>query len=1013
MSDEHAELDRIHGPEVARLVAVGDWAALCRYWFIHQYPPALDEAIGVAERLGGIRGTELGRFLGAWQDNPFDLDREPPGIDPADNTDAENATLNVLLHFPYVALCETAKKLPVVEQDQALRVGIESARYVIRLARWVEDMPLVAFFLGFLGTGLLTGSDPEGAVRTFREAEAIYRELAERLPGVFRPDLGFTLNHLGKAFNALGDSEREAVAFREAEVIYRELAEWRPETFRSELAGTLNNLGNALSRFGDTEGGEGAFREAEAIYRELAERRPDVFRPVLAMTLTNLGNTLHDLGDPAGAVRVYREAEGIHRELTEQWPEAFRLDLASTLNNLGYALNDLGDPEEAVRVCREAEDISREQAKWRPEAVCPELAGTLNNLGNALRGLGDPEGGGAFQEAEAIYRELAERRPDAFRPVLAMTLSNLGNARSGLGDPEGAVRAYGESEVILRELAERQPEAFRPHLASTLTNLGTALHDLGDPAGAVRVYREAEVIRRELAELRPDAFRSELANTLNNLGNALHTLGDWEGGAGAIREAEVIYRNLAERRPNAFCPRLAATLNNLGNALSALGDPVGAVVAHREAVSLFNEAAGQVPTAFLDLRVRSATNLGKLLLTTNIKFDWPDHVAAREALRTAHQLIERLRGQFKDRKQRRRVLQESMESYRLLVEVCVDIGRINGDPTAWPEAAEVAEASRSRALMELLAEQELTPANTPVELVDKFRTLRKEFRDATMRLEMEIEQKVQNAESHHSRVNDARQSRDGRSGVRSPQLLDRYYQTPKPDRREFLTAEVGRLSAEHTCLLKRVREHDPVFDPDEPVSPVSFPERQALLPVDRRTAVVHYTLTENRGVALVITRAGVEAVELPGLNAHRGTQLGNEWYAAYREAIASPRKMEAWAAELPLRLEPMSHAAVWPVLGQLQGFERVILVPAGAMHLFPLHASVLPDGSYFADQFEVGYTPSLSVLARCRGRTRPTPIQLLSAVNPTADLHFAEPEADSIRRHFSTVGEKRREDVTR
>ena len=43
---------------------------------------------------------------------------------------------------------------------------------------------------------------------------------------------------------------------------------------------------------------------------------------------------------------------------------------------------------------------------------------------------------------------------------------------------------------------------------------------------------------------------------------------------------------------------------------------------------------------------------------------------------------------------------------------------------------------------------------------------------------------------------------------------------------------------------------------------------------------------------------------------------------------------------------------------------------------------------------------------RFRGR-------LLSAANPTADLNFAEPEADFVRAHFTAVDEKRGNAVTR
>jgi hypothetical protein len=97
---------------------------------------------------------------------------------------------------------------------------------------------------------------------------------------------------------------------------------------------------------------------------------------------------------------------------------------------------------------------------------------------------------------------------------------------------------------------------------------------------------------------------------------------------------------------------------------------------------------------------------------------------------------------------------------------------------------------------------------------------------------------------------------------------------------------------------------------------------QALLPTDRPTAVIQYTLTENRGVALVITRAGVDAVELPGLSGRRAWVLMTDWYKTYDKAVTPPNTMEAWADELPRRLDPMARAAVWPVVERLHGVVR-------------------------------------------------------------------------------------------
>src|SRR5262249_28624089 len=95
----------------------------------------------------------------------------------------------------------------------------------------------------------------------------------------------------------------------------------------------------------------------------------------------------------------------------------------------------------------------------------------------------------------------------------------------------------------------------------------------------------------------------------------------------------------------------------------------------------------------------------------------------------------------------------------------------------------------------------------------------------------------------------------------------------------------------------------------------------------------------------------------------------------------------------------VAERAVEPVMGALagKGIKRLILSPNRALHVFPLHACKLADGSYLADACEVVYTPSLSILHRCASRSRPRRQRLVLAENPTFDLPFTEVEAAGLR----------------
>jgi hypothetical protein len=99
-------------------------------------------------------------------------------------------------------------------------------------------------------------------------------------------------------------------------------------------------------------------------------------------------------------------------------------------------------------------------------------------------------------------------------------------------------------------------------------------------------------------------------------------------------------------------------------------------------------------------------------------------------LRQARDCAEAFRGRFLDSQQRRRIQAEAIEAYDLLVLTCADLGQAHADEGALHEAAEVAEASRARNLMELLTDETLQPTNAPETVVEEYRRLRRRLRQA-------------------------------------------------------------------------------------------------------------------------------------------------------------------------------------------------------------------------------------------------------------------------------------------
>src|SRR5260221_639862 len=69
----------------------------------------------------------------------------------------------------------------------------------------------------------------------------------------------------------------------------RELAQKDPETYLPDVAAMHNNLGNLDSAQNRMKEGRKKYQEALKIYRELAQKNPEIYLPYVATMLNNLG----------------------------------------------------------------------------------------------------------------------------------------------------------------------------------------------------------------------------------------------------------------------------------------------------------------------------------------------------------------------------------------------------------------------------------------------------------------------------------------------------------------------------------------------------------------------------------------------------------------------------------------------------------------------------------------------------------------------------------------------------
>ena len=941
--------------------------------------------------------------------------------------------------------------------------------------------PDVALSLNNLGNVQRVLNDLKGARASHKEALAIRRKLARRWPKVYRPEVAQTLNNLGNVQRALNDLGAARTSLQAALAMQCELAQGRPSVYRPLMATTLNNLGIVQRDLRDLDAARASFQKALAIYRKLARARPEVYRPDVAMTLNNLGNVQRDLNDLKAARASLRKALEIRCQLARKWPKIYRPLVARTLNNLGNVQRDLNELEAARASYKRALAIRQNLARSRPNLYRPLVATTLNNLGNVQRALNELEAARAsFEKALAIQRELAEVQPEVHQPLVATTLNNLGNVQRDLNDLETARDSFKKALAIRRKLARARPKVYRPDVAMTLNNLGTVQRALRDLQAARVSHQQALAIRRDLAQARPKVYRSDVAMTLNNLGNVQRDLNALKAARASFEEALAIRRKLARawpkiyrpdvamtlnnlgnvqrdlkdlgaarasfakalviRRefarswPEVYRPLVAATLNNLGNIQRASNNLAAARASYEEAGRLYAQNAAKRPTARLLERQHCLFNLGALLRQESRRLAWPDYCAAREALRQARHCTEQFRGCFDDPAQRQRVQAESAEVYVLLARTCLDLWDVSGrkcrpDSDRLREAVETAEAGRARQLLDLLADELLTPNLPPEEkaLAVAWQWIHRQYQQAGRWLHQEEEREARGEDATTSGEIDRRGSagedrRLVRRGLLEHSSPSEFRRPASATARSAPAPAVAnavararelfeRRQREHDKALAAIRRFHPEFNPDQPVAPVKLKELRAQLPADVPTGLVQFTVDREGGLVLVVTREKVLAVRLPEVGEEWLQEHGSTWFKNYvdrfRNASAGAKSKQPhddWNDAVVRLLEPLATRVVRPLVRGLAGLglKRLVLAPHRALHVFPLHACAIGEGCYFGDAFEILYTPSLSMWHRCACRQRETPQEVLLIQNPTLDdaLHFTDVEGAGVARRF-------------
>jgi CHAT domain-containing protein len=341
---------------------------------------------------------------------------------------------------------------------------------------------------------------------------------------------------------------------------------------------------------------------------------------------------------------------------------------------------------------------------------------------------------------------------------------------------------------------------------------------------------------------------------------------------------------------------------------------------------------------------------------------------ARAALRAAIECLEAVRGTTVVVLDRREWMERNIGLFKDAVETCLRLGRAD-------EALELAERGRSRALVDLLAVEELAPGPAvPPETAEAYRRLRR---------------RAEELEALAGRGPGVPLDLGGSRGGVGP------------------LAEARReVARDLRAVEDRLREADPDF------LPLARPlDRPGLLALARRLdrTIVLLWVGRARGAAFLVPPGGdTVTLDLPELRdgVVRAWTLGREgqggWLATYLGHRAGHVDLATWMATVEGTLGAVA-VALAPVRRWLRdrGAARIAIVSAGALGLLPLHAALSAEPGAPHDRLDpldAVHAPSAWLLDRCARRVRPawTPVLAVASADGTEPLPWSEREVARI-----------------
>jgi CHAT domain-containing protein/Tfp pilus assembly protein PilF len=723
-------------------------------------------------------------------------------------------------------------------------------------------------------------------------------------------------------------------ASRNLEAARRALGNWQALGDRLREGRALARLGKALDASGKREEALGSYEQALSLQRVLGDPEG------MAETLYELGRTRRALGDYPGALDALEESLSL-------WLPLGKPDLAAkALLNIGNVHESFGDTRAAVAAYERVLALSRQAGDRAQEALA------LNSVGHIHISLGQP-----LQALDELRKALELARSTGRRSYEGQILANLGALYRNVGMPHEALEHFAAAREIARELNDGVWQT------AVLNNLGMLLLELGALDEAREMFLQALPVGHETRYQ---------AMTLVGLSSVAEALGETREAVTRLEEALRLQRAFGDRSGEAESLRahglLALDLGEPAKAEELLQDslrtfeelslPSGAAAARRGLARVY-AARGQLDAArkaYEDARRQAEAlgDVGSQALTLaeqgSLEHEHGKLPAARERLEAALKLMESFRSEVAGDRLRALHFSTVRETYERYIDVLMQLHKADPKAGLSAKALEVAEQSRARGLLDVLARARVDTREGDPKLLDQELRLRQELNaKAALRLEL--------ADDEPSRARSA-----------------------------ALGEEVDQLATEYRLVEARLTAGSSYESLRKPSVQVS--EIQGLL--DGETVLMEYLLAEPRSYLWVVSSTSLRAFELPGRK-----EIG-QVARSLHERLKRPGDRDATSQRKDR--ERLSEMILGPALDAIAG-RRLVIVADGALQYVPFAALLVRSPSQgmivpLVVEHEIGFLPSAAVLKEIRraGAERPhRPTSIAVLADPAYDITQSRP----------------------